>query len=69
MSTVRAHLFSSTASCIKCVTIGLDRYTLNKVRLSGPMFSIVLHIHFCAGKPSGYDRVRNAEIGNKVGLN
>lgn len=22
----------------------------------------------CVGKPSGYDRVRNAEIGNKVSL-
>jgi len=25
----------------------------------------VMHVVCCAGKPSGYDRVRNAEIGNK----
>ena len=70
---VKALPFSSTASCTRCATTGSARSTQSKVggcgigcEVGGCGFYDCAWIHLFAGKPSGYDRVRNAEIGNKV---
>ena len=54
----------STVSCTRCVTTGLAKCTQSRVRQS-PQLAYSSTIAY-SGKPSGYDRVRNAEIGNKV---
>ena len=74
--TGRAHPSFSTALCTSCATIGLERSILNKVGVASTCLfvlgsfeclctSVIIHVQF-VGKPGGYDRVRNAEIGNKV---
>ena len=40
----------------------------NKILNIDNFIDIYLYV-FIIGKPSGYDRVRNAEIGNKVCMN
>ena len=53
MHVVVQQIFGSFASAI---TIPCFLYSSNRV-----------YVSYLIGKPSGYDRVRNTEIGNKVG--
>ena len=65
--TRRAARRSSTASCTSCATTASGRSTPKGVRTSFAFSgqSLCSIWHLVSGKPTGYDRVRNAEIGNK----
>ena len=65
--TARAATPCSTVSCTRCATTDSARSIQKEVRLTPTQLIAFVYCLHCSvpGRPPGYDRVRNAEIGNK----